>query len=78
MVSAATGEGLEKLQAAMEAELSRVEMVMDVSIPVEDGRGLAWFYANTTVLARTEDEGSIMLRVSVDPSRRDKAMRYMR
>ncbi|MFT3808598.1 MAG: hypothetical protein QM698_01640 [Micropepsaceae bacterium] len=69
-VSAMTGEGLDGLKALVERRLRSGEDAMKLTVPAGDGQGLAWAYANTTVLSRKDlNDGRVELRVSVAPER---------
>ncbi len=68
-VSALTGEGIDRLLAAIEMLLFSDRDVFDLVIPGADGRGRAWVYQNAEVLKAQEDKGGsahLMVRVSRD------------
>jgi GTP-binding protein HflX len=68
-VSALTGEGIDRLLEAIEAQLFRDRDVFDLVIPGQDGRGRAWVYEHAEVLDAQEDQGGsahLMVRVSRD------------
>ncbi|MEO1199788.1 MAG: GTPase HflX [Pseudomonadota bacterium] len=73
MVSAVTGQGLDALLAAIEARLSQRSIRADVTLPPEDGAGLAWLYRHCDVLSRSDDQttGQIELELRVPPQRQD-------
>jgi GTP-binding protein HflX len=66
-VSALTGEGLETLLARFEAEVSRGNIDLDLSLDASDGAGLAWAYRHAEVLARRERAGRIALSLRTSP-----------
>ena len=69
-VSAITGEGLESLKAHIERRLRSEEDALKVVVPAGDGQGLAWAYANASVLSRKDlADGRVELRLSVSPDR---------
>jgi GTP-binding protein HflX len=67
-VSAMTGEGLDRLLAAIDARLAAKLLVMDVEIPVADGARLAWLYRHGEVLAREDGERVMHLKVRLTPA----------
>lgn len=76
LVSAMKGEGLDALVELIERTIALSETELDVFIPFEDGKALAWFYDNTTVLKRQDIDGSVKLHVSVDSAHLERAQRY--
>jgi GTP-binding protein HflX len=62
-VSALTGEGLDRLLAAIDARLAAQMEVCEVQISVADGARLAWVYRHGEVLARDDDETYVHLQV---------------
>jgi GTP-binding protein HflX len=70
LISAATGEGLDRLLASIETRLAARRLVFDVKLDAGDGRSLNWLYQNAEVLARSAGaDGRVAFRVRVDPSR---------
>ena len=68
-VSALTGEGLETLLGVIDAALAEQASVTELTLPPEDGEGLAWIYAHTQVLSReARSDGRLDLRVAVPPT----------
>jgi GTP-binding protein HflX len=62
--SALTGDGLERLQAAMDTALRAGSRVLDVTLDASDGRRLAWLHQHGEVVARSDaDDGSLRLQV---------------
>jgi GTP-binding protein HflX len=73
LVSALTGEGIETLHAALDAELGRDDEVLDLEIPAGEGRLLSWLHANTEVLdQKTEGSGAVLARVRIEPAAKGK------
>jgi GTP-binding protein HflX len=70
-VSALTGEGLERLVAAIDARLAAQFEVLEVDIPVSDGAKIAWAYRHGEVLERRDDEAYVHLRLRLSAT--DKA-----
>jgi GTP-binding protein HflX len=76
VVSAVTGEGLDRLKAAIERRLSRERPVLQVTVEPGDGAGLSWVHAQTEVLdRRTDDEGHSLLVVRVLPEKEERLLR---
>ena len=67
-VSAQTGEGAEALGRAIEARLSAGFRCVDIQVPLEDGRALAWLYDRGHVMDRRDDERYAHLKVNLDPA----------
>ncbi len=67
-VSAQTGEGAEALGRTIEARLSSGFRCVDVHVPLEDGRALAWLYDRGHVMDRRDDERYAHLKVNLDPA----------
>jgi GTP-binding protein HflX len=67
-VSAETGEGAEALGRAVEARLSSGFRCVDIHVPLEDGRALAWLYDRGHVMDRRDDERYAHLKVNLDPA----------
>jgi GTP-binding protein HflX len=68
-VSALTGEGLDTLLGVIDAAIADQASVTELTLPPEDGEGLAWIYAHAQVLSREErNDGRIELRVAIPPA----------
>ncbi len=61
--SATTGLGLDQVTAAIAAFVESREVVVEVSMPVTDGRSIARMYEVGEVLSRSFDGGEAVLRV---------------
>ncbi|MCX8102582.1 MAG: GTPase HflX [Geminicoccaceae bacterium] len=72
MVSAATGEGVEALLAAIERRLFEHHELLEVDLPVEAGAALAWLHEHGEVLAREDREDGVHLTVAVPPEARGR------
>ena len=69
LVSALTGEGLERLRAAIEAGVGASRMVHDVLLDPADGAGVSWLHRHTEVLAKAmDDDGKLKLTVRAEPA----------
>ena len=75
-VSALTGEGVERLLAAIEARLARGRALIDVDLDAADGQGLHWLYEHTEVMAReSAEDGHMRLTVRVPPDTVERVRR---
>lgn len=66
-VSALTGEGLDRLLAAVDARLAAVMTETDYALAPDDGARLAWLYQHGEVIGREDREDSIRIRVRLHP-----------
>ncbi len=65
-VSAATGEGIDKVLAAIDARLGGADETFDIVVPGERGALISWLHQNTDIIERAAtDGGDIALRVRV-------------
>jgi GTPase len=72
LVSALTGEGLDRLAAAIEARLVATRVTLDLVLDPADGAGASWLYRHTEVMAKAlTDDHHMALRVRVDPAKAD-------
>jgi len=68
VVSALTGQGLDRLLTLIAERLAEDDPVFDVRVPPGDGEGLAWCYGHGAVLARRDrQDGSVALKVAIRP-----------
>jgi GTP-binding protein HflX len=69
-VSALTGEGLDRLDAVIEARLSAGRPELEIQLDPGDGAGLSWLHRHTEVLDRHyRDDGHLVLHVRADPAK---------
>jgi GTP-binding protein HflX len=69
-VSALTGEGLDELVLAIEDELARSRLTLEVALDLADGAGMSWLHRHAEVLARDASaDGRMHMRVRVAPDR---------
>jgi GTPase len=69
LVSAVTGEGLDRLRAAIEAGVGAGRVVQDVLLDPADGAGLSWLHRHTEVLAKAMgDDGKLKVTVRAEPA----------
>lgn len=79
LVSAATGEGLDDLYAALDARLGADDAILNLQIPAADGRLLAWLHENTEIIERVDgDAGTVSLRLRVAGEKRDRVIGQLR
>jgi GTP-binding protein HflX len=70
LVSAVTGEGVDRLIDAIETRLAQARIVMALDLDVADGAGASWLYRNVEVLDKTvTDDGRLAKTVRVDPAK---------
>jgi GTP-binding protein HflX len=70
LVSALTGEGIGDSTTAIENELARTRLTLDVALDPADGAGMSWVHRHAEVLARDEGaDGRMHMRVRVAPDR---------
>jgi GTP-binding protein HflX len=68
VVSALSGEGLDRLIGAIEGRLAETRLTLDLSLDPADGAGLSWLYRHSEVLAKDMDEhGKLAVTVRADP-----------
>ncbi len=79
IVSALTGQGVDDLLAALEANFTAEHAVFDLCVDAADGRGLNWIYENSEVVARREPlDGTICLTIRTSPERAEAMRRKFR
>jgi GTPase len=68
LVSAVTGEGIEALNAAIEARLAASRVLIELDLDPADGAGVSWLHRHTEVIHKTMDEesGRIAMTVRAD------------
>ena len=67
VVSALTGEGMDRFAAAIETRLSESRQTLEVSVDAADGAGLSWLYRTSEVLAKdVRDDGRLSVTVRAD------------
>ncbi len=70
LVSAVTGEGIDRLIDRIETRLAKTRVVMALDLDVADGAGASWLYRNVEVLDKTvTDDGRLAMTVRVDPAK---------
>lgn len=66
--SATTGEGIEDLLDAVAAHLTAGHDVVDLSVDLRDGAGIAWLYDHGQVFERQDDDRHAHIRVRLAPT----------
>jgi GTPase len=70
LVSAATGEGIDRLIDLIEGRLAQTRIVMELDLDAADGAGPSWLYRNVEVLDKTmSEDGRLHMTVRVDPAK---------
>jgi GTPase len=70
LASALTGEGIDDLTTAIENELARTRLTLDVALDLADGAGMSWLHRHAEVLGRDEGaDGRMHMTVRVAPDR---------
>ena len=76
LVSALTGEGLDRLAGAIEARLAQSRTMLDLVLDPADGAGVSWLHRNTEVMAKSmREDGRYAVKVRVDPTKADMVRR---
>jgi GTP-binding protein HflX len=77
LVSALSGEGVEALLDRIEARITAGRITRTLSLPAEDGQGLAWLYRHADVIERSSDEetGRTLITIRVPPERLEEIER---
>jgi GTP-binding protein HflX len=79
LMSAVTGEGVERLLDTIDAKLGAADEVMTLTLPANQGRLLAWMHENADVLAQeTGDDGAIVTRVRIASEKKMRLIRQLR
>jgi len=73
LISAASGEGIERLVTEIERRLAAGRETFEVLLPVYDGAGLSWLHRHSEVITKRLCEGgSLLLKVRTDASNAKK------
>jgi GTP-binding protein HflX len=76
LASALTGEGLDRLTAAIEARLAQSRTLLDLVLDPADGAGVSWLHRNTEVMAKSmREDGRYAVKVRVDPTKAEMVRR---
>jgi GTPase len=74
-ISAATGEGIDRLLKAIEHRLARGRPLVELTLDACDGRGLHWLYEHAEVISRRDEEDRLRLTVRVPPDQIERVKR---
>ena len=74
-ISAATGEGIDRLLAAIEDRLARGRPEMELTLDASDGQGLHWLYQHAEVMSRRDEDDRLRLTVRVAPEQIERIKR---
>ena len=74
-ISAATGEGIDRLLAAIEDRLARGRTMVELTLDAGDGQGLHWLYEHAEVMSRRDEEDGLRLTVRVAPDQIERVKR---
>jgi GTP-binding protein HflX len=69
LISAVTGEGIERLLTLIEERLGKARVTLTIMLDAADGAGVSWLYRNAEVLDKTLADGQLALTVRTDPAR---------
>ena len=68
--SAATGIGLDEALSKVDLRLAASSTVVELTLDLADGAGLAWLYRHGRVLERRDDDGKTLIRAAFEPAER--------
>ena len=68
LLSAATGEGCERLTAAIDERITESYRLFEISLSHGDGSSLAWLYDHGDMVERRDEADAIHLKVRLDPA----------
>jgi GTPase len=74
-ISAATGEGIDHLLAAIEDRLARGRPELELTLDASDGQGLHWLYEHAEVMSRRDEDERLCLTVRVAPDQIERVKR---
>jgi GTP-binding protein HflX len=73
LLSAVTGEGLERLTAEIERRLAAGRVTLELMLDAADGAGLSWLHRHSEVIAkRLNEDGRVAVTVRTDPENAGK------
>lgn len=77
LISALTGEGCSRLIEVLDRRTADNWPLLDVSIGLEDGAGLAWLYDHGEVVERRDGDDAIHLKVRMNPANAERLARRL-
>jgi GTPase len=73
LVSALSGEGLDRLVGEIEARLAARRVTLDLVVDVADGAGVSWLHRHTEVMHKVlRGDGALAITVRADPTNAEK------
>jgi GTP-binding protein HflX len=73
LVSALSGEGLDRLLAEIEARLAARRVTLDLIVDAADGAGVSWLHRHTEVMRKAlRGDGALAITVRADPANAEK------
>jgi GTP-binding protein HflX len=73
LVSALTGEGLDRLLGVIEAHIAERRIVFDLVLDPADGAGVSWLHRHAEVMGKAmRDDGQLGMTVRVDPANAER------
>jgi GTP-binding protein HflX len=73
LVSALSGEGIDRLLSKIEARLAASRVTLDLLLDPADGAGVSWLHRNTEVMAKAmRDDGRLAVTVRADPANAER------
>jgi len=77
LISALTGEGCRPLIEVLDKRTAENWPLLDVSIDIEDGAGLAWLYDHGEVVERRDGDETILIKVRMNPANAERLARRL-
>jgi GTP-binding protein HflX len=69
LVSALSGEGFDRLIAAIAVRVGASRLTLDLALDPADGAGVSWLHRHTEVLEKSmREDGLLAVTVRVDPA----------
>jgi GTP-binding protein HflX len=73
LVSALTGEGLDRLLAVIERHIAERRIVLDLVLDPADGAGVSWLHRNAEVMDKElREDGRLAMTVRADPANAER------
>jgi GTPase len=73
LVSALSGEGLDRLVGEIEARLAARRVTLDLVVDAADGAGVSWLHRHTEVMQKAlRGDGALAITVRADPANAEK------
>lgn len=67
LISAVTGDGLDKLLKIIDRQLNRHNKLVELGLPLDAGDALAWLYRQGTIIGRIDTDTNIHLKLQINP-----------